>query len=700
MHPHATPCFPVKTLCLMLAALPAIAYAEEATTTLPQVEVTSNKVTEPAKTDGYVTKSSTTATKTNTPLKDVPQAVTVVSQSQIKDQAIRSMEDAIRYTPGVGMAQGEGNRDTVVFRGNASTGDFFLDGVRDDVQYYRDFYNIESVEVLRGANGMIFGRGGAGGVVNRVSKEAGWDPVREISLQAGSYDQRRGSIDIGQAINEAAAFRLNAMVENADSYRDGVSLRRYGINPTVTLFPTEKTKVVLSAEYFTDHRTADRGIPSQNGRPFATNESTFFGNAAKSPTEIEAQNYSALVEHSFDNGVLLRNRTRYSDFDKYYQNVFANSAVDASGNYTVAAYRDDTQRENLFNQTDLLYTLKQGAVTHKLLVGMELGRQDTDNVRYRPNSTGTLTTTQSAQNPVFNGPISFTNLQTRNRSQVDVAAFYLQDQIILNPQWQVIVGARLDKFDVDFKNQISGQKIKSDDDLFSPRAGLIYKPVEPVSLYASYSQSYVPRAGDQLTSLTVVTSTFDPEKFKNTEVGAKWEVKPGLEINAAIFKLERTNVAVSTSATTSALVDGQDTKGFELSALGRITDKWNVIGAYTLQKAELVDTTSVGANGASAPNTPRNTFSLWNRYDINETWGVALGAISRSEMYTSFDNTVQLPGYTRFDGAVYAKLDKNLRLQVNIENILNKEYYLYAHNNNNITPGSPTAARATLIYNF
>jgi catecholate siderophore receptor len=219
---HANRLFPVKTICLMLAAFPAMASADEPTTTLPQVEVRSSKVSEPAKADGYVTKSTITATKTDTPLKDVPQSVSVVTQSQIKDQAIRSMEDAIRYTPGVGMAQGEGNRDTVVFRGNASTGDFFLDGVRDDVQYYRDFYNIESVEVLRGANGMIFGRGGAGGVVNRVSKEAGWDPVREISLQAGSYDQRRGSIDIGQAINEAAAFRLNAMVENADSYRDGV----------------------------------------------------------------------------------------------------------------------------------------------------------------------------------------------------------------------------------------------------------------------------------------------------------------------------------------------------------------------------------------------------------------------------------------------------------------------------------------------
>ena len=680
-------------------ALPFAVHAAD-TDTLPQVEVKADKVKETKNTDGYFTKKSSTATKTDTELKDIPQSITVVTQDQIKDQAIRSVEDAIRYTPGVGISPGEGNRDAVVFRGNSTTSDFFLDGVRDDVQYFRDFYNIDRIEVLRGASGMTFGRGGTGGVINRVSKEATFDPVRELTLQYGSYDQRRAAIDIGQAITDTAAFRLNAMVEDGNSYRDGVSQRRHGINPTFTFMPTEKTKVVLSAEYFTDHRTADRGIPSQNGRPFSTNEKTFFGNARLSPTEVEVQNYTAFIEHAFDNGVTVRNRTRYSDFDKYYQNVYAGSSVNAAGNYTVSAYRDDTQRENLFNQTDVLYNLQTGSVTHKLLAGTEFGRQDTDNFRLQPGG-GNLTTTQSAFDPTFRGPVVFNNQLRSNSSRIDVAALYLQDQIVFSPKFEAIFGLRYDKFDVDFRNNQNGNKINTDDDLVSPRAGLIYKPIAPLSLYTSYSQAYVPRAGEQLTSLSVTSSTLDPEKFINTEVGAKWDVNPSLSFTTAIFKLERTKVVVNTGPGTSELVDGQDTKGIEFGATGRITDAWSVIGALTYQKAVLVDPNgALGAEGNIAPLTPRRTLSLWNRYDINAMWGVALGVVSRDEMYAQFDNNVTLPGYARVDGAVYAKLDKNLRLQVNLENLLNKEYFLYAHNNNNITPGSPTAARATLIYNF
>lgn len=688
----------LRPIALAVAlALPMTVVAAEADT-LPEVAVKDTKVKDAKVTDGYVTKRSTSATKTDTELKDIPQSITVVTQDQIKDQAIRSVEDAIRYTPGVGISPGEGNRDAVVFRGNATTSDFFLDGVRDDVQYFRDFYNIDRIEVLRGTSGMIFGRGGSGGVINRVSKEATFDPVRELTLQYGSYDQRRAAIDIGQAITDTAAFRLNAMVEDGNSYRDGVSQRRHGINPTFTFMPTEKTKVVLSAEYFTDHRTADRGIPSQNGRPFSTNEKTFFGNARLSPTEVEVQNYTAFIEHAFDNGVTVRNRTRYSDFDKYYQNVFAGGSVNAAGNYNVSAYRDDTQRENLFNQTDVLYSLQTGSVTHKLLAGTEFGRQDTDNFRLEPAA---ALGSQSAFNPTFRGAVPFDNLARSNSSKIDVAALYLQDQIVFSPKFEAIVGLRYDKFDVDFKNHVSNTKINTDDDLVSPRVGLIYKPIQPLSLYTSYSQAYVPRAGEQLTSLTVTSSTLDPEKFINTEVGAKWDINPSLSFTTAIFKLERTKVVVATGPGTSELVDGQDTKGIEFGATGRITDAWSVIGALTYQKAVLVDPDgALGAEGNIAPLTPRRTLSLWNRYDINAMWGVALGVVSRDEMYAAFDNNVTLPGYARVDAAVYAKLDKNLRLQVNVENLLNKEYFLYAHNNNNITPGSPTAARATLIYNF
>lgn len=669
--------------------------------TLPEVDVSASKLLPSQDVEGYLARGTRTATKTETLLKDVPQSISIVPEELIEDQAVRSVEDAVRYVPGVQATQGEGNRDALVFRGNQTTADFFVNGVRDDVQYYRDFYNIERVEVLKGPNGLIFGRGGSGGVFNRVTKEATFDPVRELTLQVGSYDQRRAAIDIGQAISESAAFRLNAVAEDGNSYRDGVSLRRHGINPTITFLPSDKTKIVLSAEYFTDHRTADRGIPSRNGRPFSTDESTFFGNADLSDTEVEVQNYSALIEHEFDSGVTIRNRTWYADYDKYYQNVFANSAVNNAGNYTVSGYRDDTQRENLFNQTDVLYTLQAGSIEHRLLGGVEFGRQDTDNFRLNP--TFGAPTSISASNPTYRGPVAFNVLNRDQSSKVDVMGLYVQDQIVFSPKFEAIVGLRYDKFETDFKNNQNGQEIDADDDFVSPRAGLIYKPVETVSLYTSYSMAYVPRAGEQLTSLTVTNATFDPEEFKNYEIGAKWDVSNNLALTAAVFRLERENVAIADpgNPANTILIDGQETEGFELGVAGYITPAWSIYGGYTYQEAKVTeDQSATITEGNRLANTPEQTLSLWNRYDINQMWSVALGIISRQDSYAAADNTVELPGYTRVDAAVYAKLDKSLRLQFNVENVLDKEYYLYAHNNNNITPGSPIAGRATLIYDF
>jgi catecholate siderophore receptor len=718
--------------------------AEEAEEkTLPEVDVSASKLLPSQDVEGYLARGARTATKTETLLRDVPQSISIVTEEQIEDQAVRSIEDAVRYSPGVGMAQGEGNRDAVVFRGNTTTGDFFVDGIRDDVQYYRDFYNMERVEVLKGPNGMIFGRGGAGGVINRVTKEAGFDPVRELTLQVGSYDQRRVGIDIGQAISESAAFRLNAVVDEGNTYRDGVSFRRHGINPTLTFQPSSQTKVVIGAEYYNDHRTADRGIPffdspGRKERPFSTKESTFFGSAHESDTEAEVQNYYALVEHAFGNGLTIRNRTRYSDFDKYYQNVFADSGVAANGNFTVRGYLDYTERQNTFNQTDLLYTAHWGAIEHKLLGGVEMGKQKTDNSRLAAffNNNFTTTGTQvtlNANNATElsrNTPVTYranfvngNNAFRDNSTDIDIFAVYVQDQIVLSKHWEAILGLRYDKFETDFNgirrnattNSPIAESFNVDDDFVSPRAGLIFKPIEQVSLYASYSMSYVPRAGDQLTSLTVSNQTFDPEEFKNYEIGAKWDIRPELALNAAVYKLERSNVAINSPSATGQmqLVDGQETKGFELGLIGRITSAWSLTGGYSYQDAEISETQCASAGcapnagdilaGAELQNTPRHQFSLWNRYDINDIWGVALGIISRSEMAAAVptrSREVTLPGYVRLDAAVYAKLDKNLRLQLNVENLLDKEYYLYAHNNNNITPGSPIAGRATLIYDF
>jgi catecholate siderophore receptor len=280
------------------------------------------------------------------------------------------------------------------------------------------------------------------------------------------------------------------------------------------------------------------------------------------------------------------------------------------------------------------------------------------------------------------------------------------------------LGVRHDKFAVDYTDlPIASSpnrfaKINTTDNKVSPRAGLIFKPNERLSLYASYSQSFVPRAGDQLADITSANSNLSPEKFINHEVGAKYDLTTDLALTAALYKLQRENIAVSNPAqpTQSIVLDGQETKGLELSVSGKVTSKWSMFGGYALQDGKITKdystTTSANPNilsGAELAQTPRHNFSLWNRYDFNEVWGAAIGVISRSEMYalipTITESTV-LAGYTRVDAAVYGKFSKNLRLQINLENLMNKEYALSAHNNNNIVPGSPLAGRATLIYNF
>jgi catecholate siderophore receptor len=271
--------------------------------------------------DGYKAGVAETA-KTDTPLRDVPQSISVMTRQALDDLSTHNIGDAVQYVPGVTMAQGEGNRETPVIRGNSSTGDLFLDGIRDDVRYYRDLYNIQQVEVLKGPNGALFGRGGVDGLINRVSKQAVFEPVRSGSLQFGSYHHKRVTADFGAPLNNRVAFRVNGVYEDSESYRDDVTLERYGINPTMTFLAGERTTVTAGVEYFHDERTADRGVSSYQGRPLKTPRGQFFGDPAQSPVEATVKMANLFVEHRFSDDFVLRNRTRYADYDKFYQNVF------------------------------------------------------------------------------------------------------------------------------------------------------------------------------------------------------------------------------------------------------------------------------------------------------------------------------------------------------------------------------------------
>jgi len=649
------------------------------------------------------------ATKTPTPLRDVPQSVSIVSRELMADQRMASMSDVVRYMPGVGIAQGEGNRDTPILRGNSSTSDFFVDGVRDDAQYFRDVYNIERIEALKGPNAMVFGRGGVGGVINRVTRQADWTAAREASVQFGSWHNRRATADIGHGIKDKAAVRVTGVFEDSDSYRAGVGVERYGVNPTLAFRLGPRTIFRAGYEYFHDERTADRGIPSFKGRPVATDPETFFGDPALSRADATVNLFSSVVEHTFGTGVTLRSRVGYGHYEKFYQNVFP-GAVDATASMvSLSAYNDEMPRRNLFSQTDLIVTHRTGPIVHTILAGAEIGRQTTENFRQTGyfGAAGSTATSMLApvSSPTISVPVGFRQAaaDADKRSVATVAAVYAQDQIALSRHLQAVLGLRVDRFNVSLHNNRNGVDFASHDDLISPRLGLIVKPIEPVSLYGSYSLSYLPRAGDQLGSLSVTNQALDPERFRNYEVGAKWDVTPALAVTSAVYRLSRENVAVPdpTDPARSILVDAQHTQGLEVGFNGSLTRSWIVAGGYAYQDGEITQSiSSTALAGAVLAQLPKHSVSLWNKYDLTTRVGAALGIIYRGEVFTSTDNLVRLPGYTRVDAGVFVKLTARVRAQLNVENLSNRRYYAAAHNNVNITPGSPRSVRVALTTRF
>jgi catecholate siderophore receptor len=463
-------------------------------------------------------------------------------------------------------------------------------------------------------------------------------------------------------------------------------------------------------EYFNDKRTSDRGIPSvSNGLqsyPYSTSRSTFFGNASQSPNEAIVKNGYAIIDHTFDNGVSIKNHTRFSDYDKYYQNIYAGDHVKSDGKLKIDGYYDNTQRQNFFNQTDLTYNFKTGSVSHKLLTGLEIGLQENENYRILATPDSNI----YASNPFALLP--FDSSRYRNTStDISNQAIYFQDQISLNEQYQIIAGLRYDQFKTKYNDiKDSSNSATINDQFLTPRIGLVYKPIEPVSLYTNYSLSYLPRTGEQLTSLTPTNKSFDPEKFTNIEAGIKYDLLQSFSISSSIYRLERSKMAItdpSLPSTNIILVDGQVTKGFELGVAGKLFDSYSMYGGYTYQDAEITKNQVTGTtqitSGTSLGHVPEHTFSLWNKYELNETWSAALGVVSRSDMYAATPTTstaVKLPGYARLDAAIYANINKQTKLQLNIENLLDKTYYQSAHNNNNIMYGYPLTARATVTYTF
>ena len=650
------------------------------------------------------------------PILDVPQSVSVITDDEIKNQGFREIGDIIRYTPGVNTSQGEGHRDAVVIRGVRSTADFYQDGIRDDVQYYRSLYNVEQLEILRGPNALLFGRGGTGGLINRVTKKA------EIGEAFGSFDVGADSfgaadlaVDANFATSENTAVRLNLHTDSLANQRDFYEGERYGINPTVKIQAGDTT-VDLSYEYADHERFIDRGIPTANNTPVESLKDVVFGVEGLNLQTLEASILRANIAHDYSDSGKFNMSVTSSDFKKMYKNLYAAGYDGTANTVKLDGYLDPIERQNLILNANVVNEFNNGSTSGTVLVGLEF--VDTDNKNYRYNTFFNNRAGSDAGEPtdqqIFNitRPLDIsvtstglastvdytTDLKSSSESDITVTSLYLQGDIDFSDNWKMIIGGRLDNFDITVTDVKKSQDQSRKDDMFSPRFGVIYKPADNMSLYVSYSESFLPRSGEQYKKLDASGAALDPDVFENTEIGYKYDINDALTFTAAIFDSKSTRAEKDNETGEMNEVRGLEVEGVEIELSGDIDDQNNLTFGYT-------SLDGVTSKGTKQPRElPDQMLSLWYSYQANETIGFGLGVTHQGESFikdTSNGSTgPALPDYTRVDFALYINASDNDIVRIHVENLTDELYFPHSHSTHQASVGESLNARISYSRRF
>lgn len=656
------------------------------------------------------------ALKTPTPILDVPQSLSLMSAADIRARGFNSIGEVIAYMPGVTTSQGEGHRDAVVFRGVRSTADFYIDGVRDDVQYYRPLYNLEQVEVLRGPNALLFGRGGTGGVLNRVTKKAVIDEAfTQAQISVDSLGEVGGQIDHNASLSNSMALRVNAMVEQLDNHRDFYDGERRGFNPTLHIDMGE-SQLDLSYELVDHQRFIDRGIPTgADGRPVEALEDVVFGDPAVNTTELDAHLWRAALQHKFSETLKLNVSAFYGDYDKLYQNFYASGYDEENtpDEVTLDGYVDTTERQNTIFTANIVKEGMLGGIGHTLLAGVESISTSSDQDRYNTfwdTTQDDKETFSVSRNLGIRGGVGqnalgalATNdfgvdINDDTRVEIDVTSLYVQDEIELSDEFRVVAGLRYDSFDIDVFNVVADDARSRKDSEVSPRFGLVYKPEENISIYASYSESFLPRSGEQFANINGNNDKLAPNTFSNREVGLKYDFASGLSFTAAMFEIEQRSPQVADNDPATLDVIESEIDGFELQLQGRINDFWSVSAAYSALDGEQVNRS--GRTGLTPRELPDSMFSLWNQFSLSSDLNVGVGLTHQSESFINNSNSAVLPSYTRIDASVQYRLSEATTVQLNVENLTDELYFPNAHSTHQATVGAPLNVRLAISTQF
>ena len=657
-----------------------------------------------------------TSLKSDTALSETPRSLSIYTEKQLELQAVDSISDLIDYTPGVNTSQGEGHRDAVVFRGVRSTADFYQDGIRDDVQYYRPLYNLDRVEILKGPSALFFGRGGAGGVINRVTKKADlYNDFSILKASADTFGGTEGSLDVNHQLSDKVSLRINAFNETLRNHREFFDGDRFGLNPTFRIELAPDTTLDLSYEYADHERFIDRGIPSIDGRVPEELDGTTFGDSELNLNDFEAHIFKATINHKFNNQWKGSATAAYGNYNKTYTNYFASDFNSATNQVEIDGYTDSTDRDRFTLAGDIFGEFETGSIGHKIVLGAELNLTQSDSFRFNNvfNSNGDDQQFFDANDfRISNGVVraadgsitdfgTFSDLNDRTNVDLTTFSFFLQDEIKLHEKLNVVLGARFDSFDIDVDNQDPSSSSFGDDSRkdteISPKFGIVYKPIDSVSIYGSYTESFLPRSGEQFADINGDDSRLDPDEFTNIEAGVKWKINNNLLLSASAFQTEETSLSVNSIDTDTFDQTDSEVRGAELSIQGNITDRWYITAGYSYLEG---DVESGSNEGNTIRELPEHTFSIWNQFKVNDKLDLGLGLTYQDESFANDDNQVTLPSFVRVDASATYRVSDALQLQLNIENLFDRDYFPNAHTNNNITVGAPINATLGVKYSF
>mgnify|MGYP003575029830 CR=1 FL=1 len=694
--------------------------AAEDIVTLPETHVQSKKE------HGYQVEKSANQ-KFTAPLKDTPKSVTVINENLIRDTGSNTLQEALRTAPGITFSTGEGGggafADRPFIRGFDSQSAIFVDGLRDLGAQTREVFAIEQIEVLKGPSGAFDGRGSAGGSLNIVTKRAKADNFTSGSIGVGTDSYRRATFDGNYMLGDDAAIRLVGMVHDADTPgRDAVDVKRWGFMPSLTLGLNGPTSATVSWYHVETDDVPDRGLPYLDntgatwGRPVHVNKDNFYGLKGRDYQKTSTDIGTLEFKHAFTDDVVLRNTSRYGTTKNKYVatrvapgTTPAQKAQDLAPRNSQARY---TETESLSNLTDLSVAFDTGSLKHKVNVGFEWSKIETD--LYGSNNGSIVLPTGSLNNPNPNQPwttdVVWSDRPTDTTRSIS-RSLYAFDSIELNEKWLLNAGLRYDKFTVD------NSAAKADHNFWNGQLGVVYKVHPQGNVYASYATSTTPvglNNGDgfhnDCNNLAGACADLSPEKTRSFEVGTKWDVLDGLALTAAAFYTEKFNARIPVDGLVFANAGQVEVKGIELAASGRLTDKWNIFAGYTFLDTEQVKVGNSGGNqtslggavnkGNQLPTVARHSASVWTTYDIWSNFTVGGGAFYVDKVYANPGNSLSVPAYVRWDAMANYKFDDRISLQLNLQNLTDKRYFNQTYTQHFATVAPGRLAFVSLNFKF